>query len=392
MLLLDGLFDSMLDAQLQNLSQHSSKTNILSQSASLRASPSYPPSHTLRYTRYTLQVPHLKVPWANVLVDILWRVLRLRLEPFYADVPPTYSHNPSFYPPLPVRISQSNDKILANVRASSGNILPRIACYVKLCYVNTLCRSLRVERESLENPLCPTPFQPPPHSDLPIPPPRRTRPVIVDAHVVRASDGFVHSYLLGGILVRKSLLVDVADIFKTYNILVRMPPESVQMATLCSLSNSGTALINQKTIRCARGPSLGFIPLQTYVRERLATSWSSLCRHVLVHAAYLSAKRENEHRRAVVSRLAEAALQVASLRQQLVKHALEFEMAGKRLADIAAFAVALHRGNEWEHLLTGFSDEYCKELSIARNRVTLLTAVDSYDVTAMVGLQKEVRR
>lgn len=390
MLLLDGLFDSELDAQLHKLSQLSSNTQILSHSASIRPKACHPSSHLVHYTRYTLYVPHLKCGWATMLVDSLWRLLRLRLEPVHADVTPTQVT--SFYPPLPPYASIQNGKTIERIRACAGNILPRVACYVKLCYINMLCRSLHDEQSALERWLSSAETPDPPSLRLPIPPPRRSRPVLVDAHIVRASAGCIYAYLLGGVLVRTSLYPLVVDILKSYNILVRGPPESIPVASsLYSLSNPGTHPVLEKSMPIARGPSQGFVALQTHVRERLATSWTFLCRRVLQHASYLSAEREEKRRKAAISHLTSVSRKAIALREKFVQKALQFEMIGKPLADIAAFAVALYRDPEWERVFSGYSQEYYSDLLGARCRVKLLTSMDTWDVTAMVGSHKDVQ-
>ncbi|CAN8068412.1 unnamed protein product [Agarophyton chilense] len=389
MLLLDGLFDSELDAQLHSLSQYSSKTQVLTQSAALRPKACHPSSHLLPYTRYTLFVPHLKCGWAAVLVDALWRLLRLRLEPLHADV--TLAEAPAFYPPLPAYVSHPNEDTLEAIRDSSGSILPRIACYVKLCYVNMLCRSLRDEQEALQRWLSSVEMPDPPKLQLPVPPPRRSRHVIVDAHVVRASSGCVYAYLLGGVLVRTSLYPHVVEILKSYNILVRGPSESIPVAaSLCSLSNSASHRVLEKSIPRARGPSHGFVALQTYVKERLATSWTFLCRRVLQHATYLSAEREEKRRSAAISRLTAVLREASAVREQLVQQALRFEMIGKPLTDIAAFAVALYRDNEWERIFEGVSEEHSRDLVNARCKVKQITSLETCDVSTLVQMHKDV--
>ncbi|KAI0560519.1 hypothetical protein FGB62_111g010 [Gracilaria domingensis] len=256
-----------------------------------------------------------------------------------------------------------------------------------------LCRSLRDEQKALQRWLSSVEVPDPPILQLPIPPPRRLRPVLVDAHVVRASDGCVYAYLLGGVLVRTSLYPHVVEILKSYNILVRGPSESIPVAaSLCSLSNSASSRVVEKTIPRARGPSHGFVALQTYVRERLATSWTFLCRRVLQHATYLSAEREEKRRSAAISRLTTVLQKATTLREQLVQQALRFEMTGKPLTDIAAFAVALYRDSEWEHIFNGFSEEHSRDLLNARCRVKQLTSLDTYDVTALVEMHNDGRR
>lgn len=447
--ILDGLLDPEEDLSILSLALQERRTHaVLTKQALVRPSSDKTPlplslgNHAHACSPNHLYVPHIRLPWAHTLHDLLLARLNLRLIPPFSStdvivqapsiVRILLDHRPSqpstdwhhlvttFYAPLSPSASSHNARILAQIRTvHPPHLLYRLANAARLAMASALLSSLtRTPINTLDSPVTIV------SSSLRGP---RTRPaaVTIFARPIPSSAGLSasrtvsttssdpdESVLLHNSVLKKTLLPVVADILdKHYAVCVALPaPNPLCLfrtnrltGSLVSLANRGTALVNvrqhehhdmQTGHRCVcnkqsawkseftlRGPNtLHLDKNRSDVDTYLREAHGTTWTAVLRWATREALKATVEARERERKRIRNVIEQVRQLREQLIEKAVSLEMAGAPLYKICAFTIVQKLDKSDVDCLEKYGFEYDLCLTHARQRMNSLGAVSNSSV------------
>lgn len=444
--ILDGLLDAEEDLSILSLALQERRTHaVLTKQALVRPSSDKTPllslgNHSHARPPKHLYVPHIRLPWAHTLHDLLLARLNLRLIPPFSStdvivqapaiVRTLLNHRPSqpsadwhhlvttFYVPLSPSASSHNARILAQIRTvHPPHLLYRLANAARLAMTSALLSSLtRTPINTLDSPVTIIP------SSL-RGPRTRSAAVTIIARPISSRAGLSASrtlsmtssdpdgsVLLHNSVLKKTLLPVVADILeKRYAVCVALPASNPLRlfranrlaGSLASLANRGTALVNVrqhehhdsmltgrgwvgnkqsawKSEFTLRGPNTHNLDnTRSDVDTYLREAHGTTWTSVLKWATREAMKSTIEARERERKRIRNVIEQIRQLRERLIEKAVSLEVAGAPLYKICAFTIVQKLDKSDVDCLEKRGFEYDLCLTHARQRMNSLGVVSN---------------